>query len=100
MYKLVIIEDEHIIRKWLRYAIDYKALDILVIGEAKDGKEGAVLIKESQPDIVLTDINMPIMTAFDMFEATKDQTYAKLFYLAMPIFQMQDLLYTTVYLNF
>ncbi|VHG94464.1 response regulator [Streptococcus pyogenes] len=48
MYKLVIIEDEHIIRKWLRYAIDYKALDILVIGEAKDGKEGAVLIKESQ----------------------------------------------------
>ncbi|HEP6625156.1 TPA: response regulator transcription factor [Streptococcus pyogenes] len=78
MYKLVIIEDEHIIRKWLRYAIDYKALDILVIGEAKDGKEGAVLIKESQPDIVLTDINMPIMTAFDMFEATKDQTYAKI----------------------
>lgn len=47
MYKLVIIEDEHIIRKWLRYAIDYKALDILVTGEAKDGKAGAALIRVS-----------------------------------------------------
>ena len=54
MYKLVIIEDEHIIRKWLRYAIDYKALDILVVGEAKDGQTGAALIKECHPDIVLT----------------------------------------------
>ncbi|GFE43432.1 response regulator transcription factor [Streptococcus canis] len=78
MYKLVIIEDEHIIRKWLRYAIDYKALDILVVGEAKDGQSGAALIKECHPDIVLTDINMPIMTAFDMFEATKEQFYAKI----------------------
>ncbi|CRH90680.1 putative sigma-54 dependent response regulator [Chlamydia trachomatis] len=78
MYKLVIIEDERIIRKWLRYAIDYKALGVLVVGEAKDGKEGAALIEDCQPDIVLTDINMPIMTAFDMFEATKQQSYAKI----------------------
>ncbi|HEL0001159.1 TPA: helix-turn-helix domain-containing protein [Streptococcus equi subsp. zooepidemicus] len=78
MYKLLIVEDEHIIRKWLRYAIDYHALNILVIGEAKDGQQGARLIAEAKPDIVLTDINMPIMTAFEMFEATKEQSYAKI----------------------
>ncbi|MGT2932839.1 response regulator transcription factor [Streptococcus catagoni] len=78
MYKLLIVEDEHLIRKWLHYAIDYKLLDIVVVGEAKDGKEGAALIAESKPDIVLTDINMPIMTAFEMFDATKDYSYAKI----------------------
>ncbi|EHI69453.1 response regulator receiver domain protein [Streptococcus ictaluri 707-05] len=78
MYKLVIVEDEHLIRKWLHYAIDYKSLGILVVGEAKDGKEGAALIKETHPDIVLTDINMPIMTAFEMFDATQDYSYAKI----------------------
>lgn len=78
MYKLVIIEDEHIIRKWLRYAVDYESLGIVVVGEAKDGKAGAALIRECQPHIVLTDINMPIMTAFDMFEETREQTYAKI----------------------
>lgn len=78
MYKLVIIEDEHIIRKWLRYAVDYESLGIVVVGEAKDGKAGAALIRECQPHIVLTDINMPIMTAFEMFEDTREQTYAKI----------------------
>lgn len=78
MYRLLIVEDEHLIRKWLRYAIDYQSLNILVVGEAKDGKEGAQLIQEEQPDIVLSDINMPIMTAFDMFEVTKGQSYAKI----------------------
>lgn len=100
MYRLLIVEDEHLIRKWLRYAIDYQSLNILVVGEAKDGKEGAQLIQEEQPDIVLSDINMPIMTAFDMFEATKGQSYAKLFYLAMLIFQMRNQLFTMAFLNF
>ncbi|HEO8674654.1 TPA: response regulator, partial [Streptococcus agalactiae] len=56
MYRLLIVEDEYLIRKWLRYAIDYQSLNILVVGEAKDGKEGAQLIQEEQPDIVLSDI--------------------------------------------
>lgn len=29
MYRLLIVEDEHLIRKWLRYAIDYQSLDFL-----------------------------------------------------------------------
>lgn len=77
MYKLLIVEDEHLIRKWLHYAVDYESLGIIVIGEAHDGQEGAKLIREKKPDIVMTDINMPIMSAFDMFQATQKETYAK-----------------------
>lgn len=78
MYKLLIVEDEHLIRKWLHYTLDYQALNLVVVGEAKDGIEGVELIRSKRPDIVLTDINMPAMNAFEMFEATSDQAYAKI----------------------
>lgn len=100
MYKLVIIEDEHIIRKWLRYAVDYESLGIVVVGEAKDGKAGAALIRECQPHIVLTDINMPIMTAFEMFEDTGNRPMPKLSYQAMPIFLMHNQPFIMVFWNF
>lgn len=78
MYKLVIVEDEQFIRKWLAYAIDYSKLGISVIGEAENGQEGAVLIQQLQPDIVMTDINMPLVNAFTMFHETKHIDYKKI----------------------
>lgn len=76
MYKILIVEDEKFIRKRLIFGIDFEGLDCVVIGEARDGKEGTELIKDLEPDIVLTDINMPIMDAFDMLEATIDYSYS------------------------
>ncbi|MTB64435.1 helix-turn-helix domain-containing protein [Streptococcus sp. zg-86] len=78
MYKLIIVEDEHLIRKWLSLAVDYSMLGIEVVGLASHGQEGMSLIRDLQPDIVLTDITMPIMDAFMMFEVTADISYEKI----------------------
>ena len=77
MFKLIIVEDEHLIRKWLEIAVDYSALGIQVVGTASHGQEGMKLIQEKEPHIVLTDITMPIMDAFMMFEATRTLSYEK-----------------------
>ena len=77
MYKLLIVEDEHLIRRYLTDALDYQELNITVVGDAENGQEGTAMIQDLQPDIVLTDISMPIMDAFQMFEATKAQDYQK-----------------------
>ncbi len=77
MFKLIIVEDEHLIRKWLEIAVDYSALGIQVVGTASHGQEGMELIQKLKPHIVLTDITMPIMDAFMMFEATKSLSYEK-----------------------
>lgn len=77
MYKLLIVEDEHLIRRYLTGALDYQELNITVVGDAENGQEGTAMIQDLQPDIVLTDISMPIMDAFQMFEATKAQDYQK-----------------------
>ena len=77
MFKLIIVEDEHLIRKWLEIAVDYSTLDIQVVGTASHGQEGMELIQKLKPHIVLTDITMPIMDAFMMFEATQSISYEK-----------------------
>lgn len=78
MYKLLIVEDEHLIRKWLKYAIDYSKLDIVVVGEARNGQEGSDMIKALLPDIVMTDLNMPLKTGFEMFADTAEYAYDKI----------------------
>ena len=46
MFKLIIVEDEHLIRKWLEIAVDYSALGIQVVGTANHGQEGMELIQK------------------------------------------------------
>ncbi len=77
MYKLLIVEDEHLIRNYLMKALDYQELNIEVIDSAENGQEGSEKIKKLQPDIVLTDITMPVMNAFEMFEDTDEVIYQK-----------------------
>ncbi len=47
MYKLLVVEDEHLIRCYLTGALDYQELNIEVVGDAENGQEGAKKIKNS-----------------------------------------------------
>lgn len=66
MFKLVIVEDEDIIRKNLVLAMDWLVLDCVVVGEAENGRRGLKVILEERPQIVITDIKMPVMNGMDM----------------------------------
>lgn len=66
MLKILIAEDEDIIRKGLVFTIDWLSMDCVVVAEAVNGEEGLQKIIEFQPDIVLTDIKMPKMDGIEM----------------------------------
>lgn len=68
MYKMIVVDDESWIRERLIHTIDWDELGIKVIGEASDGEEALKISKELLPDIILTDIRMPV---FDGLEFTK-----------------------------
>lgn len=72
MFKVMIIDDEPIIRKGLRNIIDWKQYDCEICAEAADGVEGAELIKALCPDIVFTDIKMPEVDGLSMIKEIKD----------------------------
>lgn len=68
MYQVLIAEDEDIIRKGIAYTMDWVSMGCTIIGEAANGKEGIEKIKELKPDIVLTDIMMPVIDGIEMIK--------------------------------
>lgn len=66
MLKILIAEDEDIIRKGLVFTIDWLSMDCVVVAEAADGEDGFNKILEFKPDVVITDIKMPKMDGIEM----------------------------------
>ncbi len=71
MLKVLIVEDEDMIRKGLIHTLDWTSMGCTVVGEARNGKEGLEKIQALKPDIIFTDIIMPKMTGIEMLEAAK-----------------------------
>ena len=89
MYRVVIAEDEDIIRKGLVYSIPWADMGCTVVGEAANGVEGVALIQRLEPDIVVADINMPILDGLGMIR----QTYEQYDYPDTRILNMRELPY-------
>ena len=63
--RVVLAEDNDTVRKGIRSLLD-KSEDIHVIGEAKNGVEALRLVQEMQPDILLLDVEMPLLNGIDV----------------------------------
>lgn len=72
MYKLLVVEDENIIRKGLVHTIDWLSLGFTVIAEGENGSVGLELIKKHEPDLVITDIKMPELDGLEMILKAKE----------------------------
>ncbi|AJY75357.1 response regulator transcription factor [Paenibacillus beijingensis] len=68
MFKVLLVEDEEMIRKGLRHTFDWLQAGCIVIGEAENGEAGLNQIRTLKPDIVIVDVNMPLMDGIAMIE--------------------------------
>lgn len=58
-YTVVLVEDEQLICREIAQSTPWERLGLCLIGTASDGIEGERLIKETDPDIVISDIRLP-----------------------------------------
>lgn len=66
--RFVVVEDEIRIREGIRKLLLKLDRDNLVVGEAENGQIGMELIRKENPDVVITDVKMPIMDGLEMLE--------------------------------
>ena len=59
MYKVLIVDDEVLVRVGLKTTIDWEANGFTVVAEASNGEQGYEQYKKFSPDVVITDIKMP-----------------------------------------
>ncbi|WP_226036633.1 response regulator [Aquibacillus saliphilus] len=68
MYKLMIAEDEPIVREGLKQYFNWEELGIKQIFDAENGKIGIQIALQEQPDIIITDIRMPELDGLEMIK--------------------------------
>ncbi|NLY17695.1 MAG: response regulator [Clostridiaceae bacterium] len=66
MYRLLIVEDEYIIRNTLATALDWKETGCEVIGTSKNGAEAMEFLQKEKADIIITDIKMDEMDGIEL----------------------------------
>ena len=75
MYKVMIIDDEAMIRWGIHDLLDWDEEGFLFCEDGKDGKDGFKKLMENHPDLVLVDIKMPGMSGIELIQAAREAGY-------------------------
>ena len=75
LIKVLIIDDEPLVRKGLQHIIDWVGLGFCICGEAEDAKNALEKMLKYQPALVLLDIRMPGMYGTDFMNLARKQGY-------------------------
>lgn len=71
--KLLIIDDELLLRNGIKYLCNWEEYGFTIAGEASNGLEGLKMIEAVMPDIVITDILMSVMDGIQLTQKIKEQ---------------------------
>ncbi|KAA0965596.1 response regulator transcription factor [Sporosarcina sp. ANT_H38] len=70
--KVLIVDDELLIRKGIKHSINWEKEGFQIIGEATNGEEALDLIETFRPHIVISDMVMPVMDGVELTKAIKE----------------------------
>lgn len=71
MYRLIIVDDEKLIRESLCRTINWEKLGFQVVASCRDGVEAYNAVLDEYPDVVLSDIKMPGLSGLDLAREAK-----------------------------
>lgn len=73
MIKTLIVDDDYLARAYLTAVADWEEEGFSLVAEAQDGEEALEKIAEFSPDLVITDISMPVMDGIELIKAIRSR---------------------------
>ena len=74
MLKVVVVEDEELVRKGIVLTVDWAGAGCAVVGEAANGEEGLEVIRRYRPDLIVTDIRMPKLDGIEVCQRIREKS--------------------------
>jgi len=71
MYKAVIVDDEKFVRQNIISIVDDVELNLEIVAQASNGRDALELIQQYNPNIVITDIKMPLINGIELIKLVK-----------------------------
>lgn len=71
-YKILVVDDEFIMRQGIKHMVNWEQEGFRVIGEAANGREAMKSIEEEEPNIVISDVVMPQMDGIELTRVIQD----------------------------
>ena len=72
MYRILIVDDETIILSGIKFLVDWEKYDCTIADIARNGQDALEKIRLCVPDIVLCDINMPVMGGIELLRTVDE----------------------------
>lgn len=76
MYKVLLIDDEPIIRDGMKQIIEWEQYGFMICGDSGNGRDGLNLIRTLKPDLAFVDIRMSGMSGIEVVEQAKQAGYS------------------------
>lgn len=73
MYKLLVVDDEPLIQVGIKSMVNWTELNIDLIGTAANGQAALKMIADGAPDIVITDLKMPVMSGLELIRNCRER---------------------------
>ena len=73
MIRVLMVDDEPLVRRGIVAGVDWAALGCEVVGEAQSGEEGLALARKLKPELIITDIRMPKMDGITMMNLLREE---------------------------
>ncbi|MHC1750201.1 MAG: response regulator [Cellulosilyticaceae bacterium] len=75
MYKVLLVDDERIVRVGLQSIIKWQEETCELVGVVQDGKQALNQVEKNKPDIIITDLNMPVMDGITLIKKLKETDF-------------------------
>lgn len=74
LHRAIVVDDETFTRKGLLQLMDWQACGFEIVGEADNGEDALELISRIHPDLVITDIRMPVLDGLELIRSVLEQS--------------------------